>query len=166
MDAPLPYGKRLLVDELRRSLDKLDKAGDVLDGRLQALLIAASIIVVAAGTLQFAQLSTFQRLGGLFWLVLLAVIALYGYLFNIVLTALHTGALNNPINPNWREFNQRHFGENEDATLDRLIAEYSSGLKPLVDANQRKSQAVDDALKLFAVIVVAMLLLVPVSLLL
>ena len=166
MDAPSPHGKRLVIDELRRAFDKLDKASDVLDGKLQTLLVAASVIVVVAGTLQFAQLSTFQRLGGLFWLILLVIIGLYGYLFYIVLTALHTGTFNNPISPNWRELNQRYFSESEDTTLDRLIADYLNCLKPFVDANFKKSQAFDDALKLFVVIVVVMLVLVPVSLLL
>lgn len=154
--------KRLVLEELRRNLDKLYEAGYILDGKLKDLLGLTSLIVAIAGTLQ---LSSFSRIGGWpFWIVLVISLALYARIFLVAFRAISPRNKDYPMTEDRDTLEQLYIGETEEAILLRMIGDYLDSIKQITDINSEKSDKVQELMKWIFALVVVMLIAMPISL--
>lgn len=154
--------KRIVLDELRKSLDRMYGAYDTLDGKLQQLLGLTSLIVAISGTLQ---LSVLRQIGGaLFWASLIIALVLYVWIFRIAFMALRPRIKQGTITKNWDVLNELYFGEPESDILIRLISDHIESIEELEKINREKSRAVRQLMVLISVLVAIILLAMPISL--
>src|SRR5213080_4624846 len=81
-----PIGKRLVLDEQRRAFDSVKEASRSIDGKFQAMLASASLIVSLVGATQLPALK--QTGGNWFWLALGATLILYLGMVVLILLGL------------------------------------------------------------------------------
>ena len=160
MDTPID--KRIVLDELRRLLDRLYEASNTLDGKLQQLLGLTSLIVAISGTIQ---LSVLRQVGGwLFWASLIIALVLYVWIFRVAFMALRPRIKEFPITRNWEVLEELYFGESESDILIRLTSDYLIAADELRKINSEKSDAVRRLMVLIFVLVAIILIAMPVSL--
>ena len=157
-----PIDKRLVLEELRRALDKSYEASDALDGKLQQLLGYTSLIVALAGTVQ---LSILRQVGGVFfWIILVAVLVLYALIFVVTFRALRPRTHNLPITGSWEILNELYFDKGETPVLERLISDHLANIEQSTQVNAEKSRAVQTLMILIFMLVVMLLIAMPISL--
>ena len=160
MDTPID--KRIVLDELRRLLDRLYEASNTLDTKLHQLLGLTSLIVAISGTLQ---LSSLRQVGGwLFWISLIIALALYVWIFLVAFRALRPRIKEFPITRNWEVLEELYFGESESDILIQLASDYQIAADELRQINSEKSDAIRRLMKLIFVLVVVILIAMPISL--
>lgn len=149
---PTMSGRQNALDELRRALDKLESASDMLDNKLAGLLNASSIIVALIGILQLQNLQA--KSGWLYWGVLVSVLVLYLALFVIILRGQAPRKHQIPISFEWNAISIRYFNMPESDVLDRLITDHLVVIAGLRSALNQKGNAVQRASILFGVLIV------------
>lgn len=156
-----PIDKRLVLDELRRALDKSYEASDALDGKLQQLLGYTSLIIALSGTLQ---LTILRQLGGiLFWVILVIVLLLYAAIFIITFAALRPRTRKLPITMNWEILDELYFDKGETSVLERLISDHLTDIEESNKINSEKARAVRALMVLVFLLVVVLLIATPIS---
>jgi hypothetical protein len=90
--------KKIALDSLRNAFDKVYGATDTLDGKLQNVLNYSSIIISIVPAVLTSIL--FDKVGIIFWMILLVILILYVINFLIILNGLSPRAFSLPISQN------------------------------------------------------------------
>jgi hypothetical protein len=159
---PNVNNKRLVLEEQRRAFDSIGAAAGVLDGKLQALLGSASLIISLVSTIQITVLR--QSGGWLFWMGLAVVIALYIWMVSIITGGLKPLEYLVPISNSWEELTEQFFEVDDNEGINQQISNYLMYTEQNRELNFQKIKAVHRATRLFMVILVAMLISMALSL--
>ena len=157
--------KQLVLEELRKVLDKKFLASDALDGKLQNMLNFLSIVVTVVPTLQLLAGTQLDFSGVIFVLMLMVVLLLYFSAFRQVVSTVRPVAYRQPISKDWDELSARYFHGTEEDVLKLTISEYLISSQNADEQNDRKMIAVRNVGTLMFWIVILLLLAVPVNLL-
>lgn len=157
--------KQLILEELRKVLDKKFSASDVLDGKLQNMFNFLSVVVSVAPTLQLMVKPKLDFAGVLFVLLLMVVLILYISAFQQVVSTVKPIRYRQPISRGWDELTERYFHETEENVLTLTISEYLTSSQSADEQNERKMLAIQKVSKLMFWIVIILLLAVPINLL-
>lgn len=157
-----PIEHRIVLEELRRNLDKSYEASDALDTKLQQLLGFTSLIIAISGTLQ---LSALRQAGGLiFGIALLCAIALYALVFLVIFRALKPTTRDWVITGDWSALNELYFNSGETKVIERLVYDYLESIKQNDKVNARKAGALRAAMIIVFLLVITVLIAMPISL--
>jgi hypothetical protein len=154
--------KRMVLEEQRRAFDSIGAGSSILDGKLQALLGSASLIISLLGTIQIAVLR--QTGGWAFWLGLVVIISLYVWMVNIIVRGLKPLQYLTPVSDDWNQLTEQFFEVDENEGLNQQISNYLEYTEQNRALNFKKIQAVHRATRLFMVILVALLISMAISL--
>lgn len=157
--------KQLILEELRRVLDKKSSASDVLDGKLQNIFNFISIVVSVAPTLQLMVEPKLDLPGIFLVLLLMLVLILYIRAFRVIVSTVSPVEYRQPISRDWDELSKRYFHETEEDVIKLMISEYLTSSKDADEKNQQKMLAIRKVSILMYWIVVLLLLAVPINLL-
>ena len=146
--------KRLVLDELRRSLGQQLNAADGLDSKLRQLLSSASLILSLVTVLQIT--TGIAQADWPYLTGLVAVLILYVALIVVILRGLRPMTYSLPIPSNWDEIEERFFALEEDAAIELLISNYLAYSPKTAENLKYKSDMVRWASVLLVMIVVVL----------
>lgn len=155
--------KEIVLEELRRTFDKIYAAGDALDAKLNNLLNFSSLIVSFAATIQISTLES--KVGITFWALLGIVLLLYLVHFFCIKNGLHPRLYPFPMSGDRDTIIEKYFKPSEGQTLNQVIGNYLGAIEVVKTFNDQKARAIVVANYLLVAIVIALLLAVPLGLL-
>ena len=139
---------KLALEEMRFTMQQVLSASDALDQKVNALLVAAGMILAIATTLQ---ISISPNRSVLYWIILLAAIVLYVSAVGFILFSLRPHTYRMAIAAKWEDVDKHILGKPErDAILSLL-----SGYIDQIQHNQ-KINAYKAKLQIFSMIVLAL----------
>jgi hypothetical protein len=157
-----PVEHRIVLDELRRNLDKSYEASAALDTKLQQLLGFTSLIVTISGMLQ---LSAMRQIGGwLFVVVLIIALVLYALIFFATFKALKPVTRDWVITGDWSALHELYFNSGETKVLERLSFDYLEAIKQNDAVNMKKAESVQCVMVMIFLLVIVILCAMPISL--
>src|SRR5690349_12911674 len=147
--------KRLVLEELRRLFDANYAASDVLDNKLQNILNFSSAIVSLATTIILALGQ--NTLGILFWMLLIAVLILYIYMFKLISDGMKPAVYAFPISHNLATLEAKYFTSTEERALDQDIIDHLHYIDKAIENNIPKAKAIRTSMNIMFWIVILLL---------
>jgi len=148
--------KRIVIEELRRLLDKTHDASTQLDSKLYALLQSASLIIALAGLTQISVIK--GKAGTWFWIGFAIVLVLYVAIFVLIFLGIRARTYTFPVSINWNEIHKVYMGKDEDTVMTRIISDSLRCYEQNSRVNHDKSGKVHWVMVLFVIIIVVLLI--------
>ncbi len=152
----------LALDELRFHMAQILQAGDSLDQKINNSLSAAGLIMALTSTLQ---ISLAPNKTNLYWTILFFAVVLYIVTVGLALIGTNPQEYKLAISANWDELDERLFGKDERDSILVILSGYVKQIDHNDEINKKKAKIFRWNLVLLSIIVLALLSLVPVSIL-
>src|SRR5690349_1088449 len=121
--------KQIVIDELRNVYARKYSASDVLDGKLQNMFNFLSIVVSVAPTLEIMITPSPGKINIIFFLMLIAVLALYYWAYVLISATVMPMYYKQQITSNWDTLIEKYFNATKEEVFNRVINDYCSSLK-------------------------------------
>jgi hypothetical protein len=154
--------KKIALDSLRSAFDKVYVATDTLDGKLQNILNYSSVIISVALAVMASAL--FDKVGIVFWIILLAILVLYIINFLIILKELTPTDFSLPISNDLDELKKQYYETSEEFAIKQSILDYTTFIQPLLHSLDRKGKAIKISYMIIAAITILLIISVPLGL--
>ncbi len=151
---------KLALDELRLHMAQTLQAGDALDQKINNTLSAAGLIIAITSTLQ---ISLSPNASNLYWAILIVAIVLYITAVVLALIGMKPQVYKMAIIADWDELDERIFGKSEREALLVVLSGYVEQIDHNNEINRKKAKIFLWNLGVLAVMVLALLSLVPIS---
>ena len=151
---------KLALDELRLLMAQTLQSGDSLDQKINNTLSAAGLIIAITSTLQ---ISLFPNASNFYWAILILAVILYIATVGLALIGMKPQIYKLAIAADWDEIDERIFGKNEREALLVILSGYVEQIAHNEEINRQKDKVFRWNLCLLATMVLALLALVPIS---
>ena len=151
---------QLALSELRIQLSQTLQAGDALDQKINNTISAAGLIIAITSTLQIS-LST--DTSNLYWVFLIFAVLLYITAVVLALFGMKPQNYKMAISADWNELDKHIFLRSEHDALLVLLSGYVESIENNNRINKQKARIFLWDLGVLATMVVALLLLIPIS---
>jgi hypothetical protein len=151
---------KLALEEMRFTMQQILSAGDALDQKVNALLVAAGIVLAVSTTLQ---ISLSPNRSNLYWAILFVTIVLYITAVVVVLISSKPYTYRMAIAAKWEELEQHIFGKQERDAILNLLSGYVDQIQHNQKINVCKAKLQMCSIAILALIVVLLVILVFIS---
>lgn len=148
---------KLALEEMRFTMQQILSAGDALDQKVNALLVAAGIVLAVSTTLQ---ISLSPNRSDLYWAILFVAIGLYIAAVGIVLISSKPYTYRMAIAAKWIELDKQIFGKQERDAILNLLSGYVDQIQHNQNINSRKAKLQVCSIIILALTVVLLVILV------
>lgn len=150
------FGKKIVLEELRRNFDNSYSSIDILDNKLQSILGISSIVIALISFIDFDSLS--NNFGDYFNCWFFILISIYLSIIYIFFKAIKPRNYPHPISNNWEELLERQFSQDESTVLDNTNYDYLRFIKEINSIAKEKAKSLNLMLKLFSGLVLIIII--------
>jgi hypothetical protein len=148
---------KLALEEMRFTMQQILSAGDALDQKVNALLVAAGIILTVSITLQ---ISLSPNRSVLFWLILIILIVFYATAVVFILLSSKPNTYRLAIRANWNELNKQLFEKKEREAILTLLSGYIDQIEYNAKINRSKAELQVCSIIILAITIILIVILV------
>ena len=151
---------KLALTELRMHMSQTLEAGDAIDQKINSTLSAAGLIMTITSTLQ---ISLYPHESNLYWGVLIVAVVLYLLAVGLALCGMNPKLYKLAIAADWSELDKQIFDKEEREALLVILSGYVEQIGHNSEINRQKAKVFRWNLVIMAIIVLALLSLIPIS---
>jgi len=125
------------LEELKRDYQNISNASDILDGKLNQLLVVSGAIVTVGSAIKlFDNLFKFDIVG----IINLIIVLLYFISILISLIGSRPTNYRTPVSPDWKKLDEDFFDKPEREVYKKIITGYIEQIKYNNSQNQKKQK--------------------------